>query len=235
MKVYWLHLKDHTDPYSEGYIGISNQVKVRFQAHIRGAYGVTSRKLHSIIEECGKENILCSILFEGTPEECVSKEAIYRPTKGIGWNVYSGRTIPPSKLGKHHSEETKQKISKSNTGKICGPSPFKGMTNRFTPEQKKLIGSYHKGKTISEAHKQSCREKLSRGKSPVASKVNLYHSDNPDIVIKSYECLMDCCDDIHIGYSAIRSQLRRITRIGKEAYLSRAKKSGYFIMYIEEK
>ena len=235
MKVYWLHLKDHTYPYSEGYIGISNQVKIRFQAHIRGTIGVTSRKLHKILEECGKENVLCSILFEGTTEECVDKEITYRPAKGIGWNVYSGGTLPPNNLGKHLSEETKQKISKSNLGKNCRPSPFKGMTNRFTPEQRKLIGSYHKGKTISEAHKQACRDKLSRGKSPVASKINLYHSDNPNVVIKSYECLMDCCDDIHIGYSAIRSQLRRITKVGKEAYLSKLKQPRYFVMYVGEK
>lgn len=235
MKVYWLHLKEHINPYLEGYIGISTQVHIRFQAHLRGSKKTTSRKLHKIITENGKEAILCDVLFEGTPEECVAKEIAYRPHKGIGWNTHTGGTVPPNNLGKKRSEETRRKISESNKGKICGPSPFKGMTNRFTPEQRKLIGSYHKGKTISEAHKQACRDKLSRGKSPVASKVNLYHTDKPNEVIKSYECLMDCCDDIHIGYSAIRSQLRRITKVGKEEFLLKAKKSGYFVMYIGEK
>lgn len=229
MKVYWLHLKDHTDPYSEDYIGISTQ------AHIRRSKKGTSRKMHRIVNEYGKEAILCDVLFEGTPEECVAKEIAYRPYKGIGWNIHTGGTVPPNNLGEKRSEETRRKISEKHKGKKGHPSPFKGMTNRFTSEQRKLIGSYHKGKTISEAHKQACRDKLSRGKSKNASKVNLYHTDKPNEVIKYYECLMDCCDDTHIGYSAIRSQLRRITKVGKEEFLLKAKKSGYFVMYIGEK
>ena len=33
MQVYWIHNEEHTDPYTQGYIGISSNVSKRLQQH----------------------------------------------------------------------------------------------------------------------------------------------------------------------------------------------------------
>ena len=230
MQVYWIHNEEHTDPYTQGYIGISSNVSKRLQHHSK--WHCENKNLKEYYVNGGN---IHTILFTGTKEECIKHEKLLRPENGIGWNIYRGGVIPPDCTGRIHSNETKEKISKSNIGKNLGQiSPFKGMTNRWTDEQKVLIGSYHKGKTISKAHKQAIRDKLSRDKSPVASHINVYHTDKPDVLVDTFNCIMDFCDKYNIGYSAARSRLRRITQLGRETYLSKVVKPHYFITYIDQ-
>lgn len=233
MKVYWLHLEEHTDPLTEGYIGVSVNPKIRVQAHLRGK--TTSHKLLEIIAIYDKRSFITTELYSGTLEECLQKEFQLRPKANIGWNMLPGGGKHPNNIGRKLSEETKRKISQSNLGKKLGhPSPFKGMTNRYTKEQRALIGSYHKGKIISEAHKQAVRDKLLGRKSPVAAKINVYHTDNPNVIIETLYCIQEYCDKYSMGYSGARSQLRRLTLMGKKEFLKKSLYPKYFIDYANQ-
>ena len=62
--------------------------------------------------------------------------------------------------GRHHSEETKRKISKSHKGKIINKETRKKMSEahkgkKASIETRKKLSNIHKGKKLSEKHKKS--------------------------------------------------------------------------------
>ena len=87
--VYWYHLETHLDPYKEGYIGVTKDIKRRHLDHFKPH----KRKLrfHKAIELYGKANIKRSILKDGlNKQEAYDLEYQYRPTARIGWNLAIG-------------------------------------------------------------------------------------------------------------------------------------------------
>lgn len=209
--VYWIHLENHIDPSSEGYIGISKQPIQRYRTHLNYKRAF-SRGVRAAIEKYGKENIKHSLLFEFIDLiDARNKEFELRPNQNIGWNIAKGGGVTPDVTGRVHSQETRDKISvsnivtKANRGYI--PSQFKGQTDRHSDETKKLIGSYHKGKTISDAHKKAITEKISGGKHPVACSIRLYHVDNPGNILE-FDCIKTASDRTGINYSTLRSAHR---------------------------
>jgi group I intron endonuclease len=204
MYVYWYHLLGDFDISKHGYVGVSSNLK---QRHYHHSTGRTNKHLTNAFKKYGVDNILRKIILEGSEKECLLLEAILRPTENIGWNIASGGGLPPSNKGKQHSVETKKKISRGNTGK-SRPNIFKGVTNRWSEDMKKTIGSYHKGKVISEEHKQSAREKLSGSNSVFAKEISLYHIDNVDIIY-TFGSVKEASKALDINYSTLRSQIRR--------------------------
>lgn len=75
--VYWIHLPEHTDFLTEGYIGITNDVDRRFKEHQRVSPFVS--------DACELEVLVC-----GGRDYCLSLENKIRPYKYIGWNVTAG-------------------------------------------------------------------------------------------------------------------------------------------------
>lgn len=209
--VYWSKLKSHTDPYSQGYIGVTCQPKIRFNTH-RFFSNAYSKKVREMYEKHG-EDVELYILYEGTQDQAYFEEYYYRPLPKIGWNIQKGGMIPPDCTGNKHSDTSKSLISKANTGKNLGkPSPFKGLTNRYNEQTRKLIGSYHKGKTISEEHKKAITEKNSGINNPKSETVYMYHIDNPT-KIHTFVNYREASENTNIPYSSLREQGR--LRLGK--------------------
>lgn len=209
--VYWIHLETHIDPLTEGYIGISKQPVQRYKTHLSYKRAF-SKGVRAAIEKYGKDSIKHKLLFEfPTLIEARKKEFELRPLPNIGWNLSKGGGVTPDTTGRLHSDETKEKISESNLFTKANrgylPSPFKGQTDRHSDETKKLIGSYHKGKTISAAHKKAITEKMSGGKHPVACSIRLYHVDNPTNILE-FDCIKTAADQTGINYSTLRSMFR---------------------------
>jgi hypothetical protein len=113
--VYWIHLLEHTDIMSEGYVGVSNNPKRRLSEH-----KLASKKqlnVNPYFERIlNKHSVTQTIVFQGTEEECYLQEEKLRPVKNLGWNINKGGQKPPSMKGVPRSDETKKKISKSLTG-----------------------------------------------------------------------------------------------------------------------
>ena len=145
--LYWLRNKTHTDPYTQGYIGItSRHPEIRLREH-RLKKGLTQDTILDILNEVKNK------------KEVHELECQYRPTPDIGWNVKSG--------GHHltiHSDETKQRWSDVRKGKS---SHLKGST--ISEEHRAKISaamkgrpSHWKGKTFSDEHRRKMSESKRR-------------------------------------------------------------------------
>jgi hypothetical protein len=77
-KVYWLHLPMHTDPGTEGQIGVARYLQSRIGQH--------RRKPNSKVPP----DFLITVLYQGTAEECFALERRLRPSANIGWNCIPG-------------------------------------------------------------------------------------------------------------------------------------------------
>tara|TARA_B100000085_G_scaffold164549_1_gene149596 strand:+ start:2648 stop:3175 length:528 start_codon:yes stop_codon:yes gene_type:complete len=123
--LYWIHYPEHTDPYRQGYIGLTYRPEVRFAEHKSG-------KLKSRIEKGAFMDILKSDL---TLEQVKSLEEHYRPKDFIGWNITSGGQVPPSHKGKDFSNtknalkgvqrtESQKKASEKHSTTMTGRDPW---------------------------------------------------------------------------------------------------------------
>ena len=115
--VYWVHSEEETDMFTEGYIGITNNIKGRLSKH----------KNKGSIRE---------ILLVGSLHYCREIEYKLRPTPGIGLNIAQGGG--GGGFRNHiHKEESKQKTSQKlkgrsswNKDKKMGKQSFYHRANR---------------------------------------------------------------------------------------------------------
>jgi hypothetical protein len=87
--VYWIHLKDHTDCMTQGYIGITQDLHERIRGHRKNK---RKTKLTSFLkcyswDDCVEVDIMDMNL---SLEDALLTEAYYRPTQMIGLNLQKG-------------------------------------------------------------------------------------------------------------------------------------------------
>ena len=113
--VYWIRHPDHTDMFTQGYIGISSNVKQRWESHSKN-----SSNLHigRAVKKYGWDNLIKQVVLIADKAYCLAVETKLRPANQIGWNVVGGGGNPPSSLGKTfiRSEEYCKKQSAAKTG-----------------------------------------------------------------------------------------------------------------------
>ena len=127
--VYWIHYNTFTDPYNEGYIGITNNINRRLSEHIK------SRNLQ--LKEALVHDATYTILHADLNyNEACEHEYNYRPRKNIGWNISAGGNIPPCQKGSIRSEETRQRMSAWQIG------------IKHTPERRAKNSLSHLGKKL---------------------------------------------------------------------------------------
>lgn len=147
--VYWIHKPEHTDIFSQGYVGVtSRELQDRLAEHEKVARlqckGFSI--LHRAINSYGLENLVSEIVLICEEEYAYTIEEKLRPDLKIGWNLAKGGDKPPSKLGFSHSEESKIKIS----------AIWKG--RKRTPESVAQSCESRKGFKHSEETKERLRE-----------------------------------------------------------------------------
>ena len=208
--IYWIHHPDHTDPYTEGYIGLSNQPDKRFKAHTTDTANVGSKYLREM-SDSDKALLSHTILAECSSLEQARKlELKYRPLPNIGWNIKRGGGVSPDCTGRVQSDQTKKDIARKNIktkSTRTYVSPFKGVTNRHSDATKALIGSYHKGKTISEEHKQAITEKLSGANNTKSLPITI--TDTVTGITKDYVNIREASEQLGITYSTLRAAVRK--------------------------
>lgn len=89
--VYWIRLQEHTDKLTEGYIGITKNLKERVKSH-KNKKG--NLKITNAIKKYGFDNLIIDVLHEEkTLEEALQIEKEMRPKPNIGWNHQTGGEI----------------------------------------------------------------------------------------------------------------------------------------------
>jgi hypothetical protein len=160
--LYWIYDKSCIRPKDHGYIGASIDAKRRFKHHQKRRFG--------------RRGIKMKILFEGTIEECWSREARLRPYPGIGWNIYNGgrKSLNASKEFCHwlsHRLKGRKitwgdKISKTLKGRKGAPRTEKwlhnlSLANKNNPKVKKNLDRARKiyiAQGVSEETRQKMRD-----------------------------------------------------------------------------
>ena len=90
--VYWIHHPDHTNMFTQGYIGVSNNIKARWNRH----KGQTQNPyLKNAINKYGWDSLVKEILLVSTEKYCLRIESKLRSIKEIGWNIIEGGGMPP--------------------------------------------------------------------------------------------------------------------------------------------
>jgi predicted GIY-YIG superfamily endonuclease len=86
--VYWYHLKEHSNPHSDGYVGITNNLERRHNEHIRNSNNLTTHFYNALGKY--KELVTRDTLHICSKEDALALEYYYRPDTNIGWNVATG-------------------------------------------------------------------------------------------------------------------------------------------------
>lgn len=161
--VYWLHLPEHSNMFSEGYIGVSIDPSSRFRQHIYSSKNGWHENLHlKRVFEKYNYSICQTIILEGSEKYCYEIEQKMRPKRQIGWNIAEGGGMPPTdtwteERKKEKSEEWKKQYANGER------QPYH---HKWTDEQKKknseiLKESYSSGKVIPYVRTDEIRKNLS--------------------------------------------------------------------------
>ena len=114
--VYWIRNEDHTDMFTQGYIGVSSQVEKRWEYHKKHG---ENNHLRNAIKLYGWDKLVKQVLLVSDLAYCLMIESQLRAEDKIGWNIVKGGGMPPItkwNLGKNLSETTKSKISNTKKG-----------------------------------------------------------------------------------------------------------------------
>lgn len=119
--VYWIHLPEHDDILTQGYVGITvRAVSVRFSAHKTFARKCLNIPISNAIRKHG-DKLLVDILVVADQEYCRMIENKLRPLPELGWNLSVGGQDNVM-TGRKHSESAKERIGKSSYTRMIGKS-----------------------------------------------------------------------------------------------------------------
>lgn len=131
MIVYWIKRKVMTNPYTEGYIGVTKlSIQERFEQHSKNVYkkSIVKKAINKY------DDVEIVILHKCEEKEALSLEEKYRPEEMIGWNMAKGGGYPPLM-----NEEIAMKISKTLKSKKVCPYSEKTHSKKSIEKRKKSM------------------------------------------------------------------------------------------------
>lgn len=123
-ELYWIHLAEHTDIFSEGYVGITKHTtKERYRGHYKQSIR-KDRSNNQIISNAirkYKDNLIVETIVISDIDYVLDLEVKVRPTEKIGWNLRAGGARGSVK-GIKHTEEYKESASKQHLKMWADPN-----------------------------------------------------------------------------------------------------------------
>ena len=115
--VYWIHHPEHTDMFSQGYVGVSKDLKKRWNDH---AKRTGNTHLLNAIKKYGWDSLVKEVILVADEAYCLMIEAKLRAEDKIGWNIIKGGGMPPkfTKTGWKHTDESNEKNRQAHLGKL---------------------------------------------------------------------------------------------------------------------
>lgn len=121
--VYWLRLPEHTDIFTQGYVGVTTQtVSKRVSQHFSKSKKSDNIPLYNALRKY-KDDIVFDTILIGDVDYVYGVELKLRPFERIGWNCAQGGDN--SSIGRVRKKRTKEhceSLSKSLTGRTFSES-----------------------------------------------------------------------------------------------------------------
>lgn len=112
--VYWIRHKDHTDPYSQGYIGLTRDLYERIRSHRKNR---KPTRLTGFISKYNWKIIRIDIMdMNLTLEDALQLEVHYRPYELIGLNLQRGGELGVNPEWYQIAENSKQHKEATSRG-----------------------------------------------------------------------------------------------------------------------
>lgn len=147
IQVYWIHKKDQTNVMTEGYVGITSDLKTRYNFHKTRN---KNKKLRNAINKY-KDDIVLDVIYEYESEsDALRKEYELRPKPFIGWNLAEGGGKPPSiKDYPEAIEKIRESVKKLNMTPCCEKTHSKETIEKANKRKKELgYKWYHDPNTL---------------------------------------------------------------------------------------
>jgi hypothetical protein len=149
-----------------------------------------------LLQKCELDNFCINCLYKRIPSHLGVKQS----EEWIAKRIHSGIEAPM--YGKHHTEETKQKISNKLKGR------------EISQEAKEKIGNFHRGKIVSE----ETRKKQSETKKQKIASGEIKKTYKPiiveDLKLGTTEYFEGCklfAEKYNLNYGSVKSSLRKET------------------------
>jgi group I intron endonuclease len=143
--IYWIHRSCHTNFLTEGYIGVTDDIKRRMKEHKNQKQNIHLERAFNKYDDM----IIDIIFLNFSKSYCYYIEYLLRPNEKIGYNIAIGGGKPPSSKGrepwikgKHQSEETRKKQSDAIKGE---KHPNYGKHHSEETRQKQSISAKKRG------------------------------------------------------------------------------------------
>lgn len=137
-ELYWIHLPEHTDMFSEGYVGITKHTALqRFKGHKKAANHTkrnTSSPIYNAIRKYG-EKLIVSTLVISTWDYVLNLESKMRPTPKVGWNILSGGEFYQRGQGFKHKPEDIAKMCILKRELHSAPEFRSALVDRFLSKE----------------------------------------------------------------------------------------------------
>jgi group I intron endonuclease len=140
--VYWIHHPEHTDMFTQGYIGVSKCVEKRWYDHKNKTGNL---HLARAIKKYGWDNLIKEVIVIADKSYCLMLELKLRAEDAVGWNIVKGGGMPPSTIrtGWKHTEEAKEKNRQSKLGQTLSVESRKKLSESL--KKVKCVSRFKKG------------------------------------------------------------------------------------------
>lgn len=275
--LYWYRLENHNNIYTDGYVGITNDLERRHKEHMDNVRLGVKSHFYNAVRKHKQENLIREVMYTGSIDDVSNMEYALRPDKNIGWNAAVGGLDGVSEWYKKpvtmfhkdnpevdhhftsHTEAAKvlglevaritQAVRRGNViygfdgwAVLCSPdtdktkvitvqeqlsrlqkgkpkhyaNPFKGMTDRWSKEERERIGRQHKGKKLSSSHIQALKTKNRHSSTCVP--VTLAHESDKSIEY-TYHSISEASRELDIPLSRLKGKAQRALGVyGKDGW-----------------